>query len=124
MKATTLRTETFLHIHKAKVFCFLFLIRSEFERPSNYSFLQEADKHSFLVQSNLSINPAALLPGATPTIKSTVDVDAPLESATKTRSRGQAGRRPPSRRARQKIAQQASEGECRLFPRQFNPTVL
>jgi len=32
MKATTLRTETLLHIHKAKVFCFLFLIRSELRK--------------------------------------------------------------------------------------------
>ncbi|XP_076818706.1 uncharacterized protein LOC143464672 isoform X1 [Clavelina lepadiformis] len=61
------------------------------------------------LQSNLAINPSALLPGAAPKIVSTVDVDAPLESATKTRSRGQAGRRPPSRQARKKIAQNAAD---------------
>nr|CAB3267666.1 WASH complex subunit FAM21 [Phallusia mammillata] len=88
-------------------------------RPSLFG---EAEKHTPVskftpsakssigkLQANLSINPAALLPGAAPVIKSSVDIDAPLESATKTRSKGQAGRRPPTRRARRKIAEEASQ---------------
>ncbi|XP_078485791.1 uncharacterized protein LOC144742457 [Ciona intestinalis] len=59
----------------------------------------------------LNIDPTALLPGAAPKPRPPPDTSKPLESATKTRSRGQAGRRPPSRQARRKVATQVDTAD-------------
>jgi len=68
------------------------------------------------LRKNLLLNPKSLLPGERPTISRSSDPNAALECFTKQRSRGQSGRRPPSRQGRRNRAKAAEKDSLMTLP--------